>query len=114
MASTYSSAKLEAIRRGRHAAAKQWANEAGLDLLGRAQREAPIDVGELRASGFLTVEELGDTVTATVGFNTRYAAEQHERTDYAHPQGGKAKYLEDPLKEMSGVYQARLKSEVSK
>lgn len=41
------------------------------------------------------------TVRSTISFNTPYAAVQHERTDFHHPRGGKAKYLEGPLKEMA-------------
>jgi hypothetical protein len=38
---------------------------------------------------------------ATISFNTPYAAYQHERTDLHHPRGGKAKYLEGPLKQFA-------------
>jgi hypothetical protein len=50
----------------------------------------------------------GDAIVGEVGFNTPYALAQHERLDFHHPQGGKAKYLEDPLKENSGRYQENL------
>jgi hypothetical protein len=43
-------------------------------------------------------------IEGEVGFNTPYAAQQHEHTEYRHPQGGKAKYLEDPLKERTPKY----------
>jgi len=33
-----------------------------------------------------------------VSFNTPYARKQHEEIGYAHPRGGKAKYLEDPFR----------------
>ena len=50
----------------------------------------------------------GDAVVGEVGFNTPYALVQHERLDFNHPKGGKAKYLEDPLKEQAGRYQDNL------
>lgn len=99
------------------------------DLVGRAQRDAPVDEGTLRASGTTEVyvggklvarggaeeatgaqtmipEAVGgrDSIVAVVGFNTPYALEQHERLDYNHPKGGKAKYLEDNLKEQADRY----------
>lgn len=84
---------------------------AGEDLLGRGQRDAPVDEGTLRASGYVdfhatatTDPRHGSMCTSTVVFPMVYAARQHEEESYAHPKGGKAKYLEDPLKEMAGHY----------
>jgi hypothetical protein len=51
---------------------------------------------------------LGDAVVGEVGFNTPYALVQHERLDFNHPKGGKAKYLEDNLKEQADRYQSNL------
>ena len=51
---------------------------------------------------------LGDAVVGEVGFNTPYALAQHERLDFNHPKGGKAKYLEDNLKERADRYQDNL------
>ena len=51
---------------------------------------------------------LGDAVVGEVGFNTPYALVQHERLDFDHPKGGKAKYLEDNLKEQADRYQGNL------
>ncbi len=47
--------------------------------------------------------------TGVVAFNTTYAVAQHERTDYAHPKGGEAKYLERPLEENRARYQKHLR-----
>lgn len=112
-------------------------------LLGEAQRQVPVDEGNLRGSGTAAVfvdgrrvsgsvapsavqpiggpethvdvhrdvdalaavsPKKGGGVEGQVSFNTPYAQEQHERTDFNHPKGGKAKYLEDPLKENAGRY----------
>jgi hypothetical protein len=51
---------------------------------------------------------LGDAVVGEVGFNTPYALTQHERLDFNHPKGGKAKYLEDNLTQQAGRYQDNL------
>jgi len=121
------------------------------DLVGRAQRDAPIEEGTLRASGDAQVfvggrkvggggigfgpgetiktsaghpvgeEAVGaemlrargkQAIAGVVGFNTPYALVQHERLDYRHPMGGKAKYLEDNLKEQSSKYSDNLKQRV--
>jgi len=50
----------------------------------------------------------GDAVVGEVGFNTPYALAQHERLDFNHPKGGKAKYLEDNLKDHGARYQDNL------
>jgi hypothetical protein len=53
---------------------------------------------------------VGDAVVGEVGFNTPYALTQHERLDFQHPKGGKAKYLEDNLTQQAGRYQENLSS----
>jgi len=51
---------------------------------------------------------LGDAVVGDVGFNTPYALTQHERLDFNHPKGGKAKYLESNLTQQADRYQDNL------
>jgi len=46
----------------------------------------------------------GRGVVGIVAFNMPYALVQHERLDFHHPKGGKAKYLEDNLKQRATVY----------
>lgn len=69
--------------------------DIGQDLLRRSVESAPVDTGDLRGSGFTEVTG----TTTTVGFTAKYALRQHEELDYNHPEGGEAKYLENPLKE---------------
>lgn len=57
---------------------------------------------------------LGDAVVGEVGFNTPYALAQHERLDFNHPKGGKAKYLEDNLKVQADRYQDNLNDHLRK
>jgi hypothetical protein len=82
--------------------------EIGEDLLGRAQRDAPIEEGTLRASGDVRVVTGRGAGVAVVSFNTPYAAKQHEELEYEHPRGGRAKYLEANLKAMAPAYRARI------
>ncbi|MDF2884740.1 MAG: hypothetical protein K0R54_5310 [Clostridiaceae bacterium] len=70
-------------------------HDVALDLLGKAKELAPVDTGDLRGSASMEIENN----VATIGFEEPYAVSQHEHTEYEHPQGGQAKYLEQPFKE---------------
>lgn len=109
-------------------AAERGVAVAVLDTLGEAARNAPILTGNLRGSGSARINgrpvgytsnsggttgmnqsvfrPSGDNprIQGEVGFDCEYAAEQHEVMAYNHPRGGKAKYLEDVLKEKAGDY----------
>ena len=82
-------------------------NRLAADVLSQAKREVPVDEGTLRRSGQRKVEWDGDTLRASISFNTPYAAKQHEDTTlnhnavgfYGRARQGKAKYLEDPVKQ---------------
>lgn len=74
------------------------------DLLGRSVELAPIEDGELRGSGKVEFEEDGNKLVGTVSFNTPYAVVQHEEMSYNHPQGGQAKYLEQPYQQNAERY----------
>jgi hypothetical protein len=76
--------------------------EAGLFAAGNvimedAKRRAPVDLGNLKGSGYVADPERAATgVTIEVGFGgpaAAYAVVQHERLDYHHDVG-EAKYLE--------------------
>lgn len=84
--------------------------DIGQDLLGKSVERAPVDQGDLRGSGF---SEVSGTET-TVGFTAVYALRQHEELNYNHPQGGEAKYLENPLKENTPRYIKYLRDSVKK
>lgn len=103
-----------------------------LDLMSQAIQRAPVEEGTLRGSSAahfdgvriaasdypvgakgepatpLSGGDVSGSLKGTVTFNTLYAAAQHERTDYVHPKGGEAKYLERPLEENRARYFARL------
>ena len=83
-------------------------NALATDVLAEAKRQVPLDKGMLRRSGTKEIGWQGDRIVATVSFNTVYAAVQHEGTNFRHPRGGKAKYLEDPLKQYAPEMRRRL------
>jgi hypothetical protein len=87
---------------------------AANDLAGRAQRDAPIEEGTLRASADVEVEETLDGADAIVSFSTPYAERQHEELGFEHPHGGQAKYLEAPFKEMVPRYEAVIAAAVKR
>jgi hypothetical protein len=94
----------EAKRRFR-AAAEAAVRAVGEDLLGEAQRRAPVEEGTLRASGDLEVKHLpGNLIVAEVSFNEVYAARQHEELGYEHPKGGQARYLQSVIQERGARY----------
>lgn len=97
----------DALRRVRVAIEREM-NLIVEDLLGRAQRDAPVLTGRLRASGDAQVHDRGEKIVGEVSFSTPYAAYQHEHTELKHPQGGRSKYLEANLIAMVPDYRERL------
>ena len=86
-----------------NAGAKKAVSDIAAEVLRLSQMEVPHDVGTLQNSG--AVEPGTDEFEQIVGYNTVYAAYQHEghRADGSHVithyQGGrKGKYLEDPIR----------------
>lgn len=66
------------------------------EVLERAIADAPLDTGELKESGRLNINKSSTSII----FDVEHAAVQHERLDYNHPRGGKAKYLEDAFNDI--------------
>jgi hypothetical protein len=66
-------------------------------LLGEAVKIVPLEEATLQDSGKATVDE--EKLEGKVTFETPYAVVQHERLDFHHPNGRKAKYLETPWRE---------------
>jgi len=68
--------------------------QAGADLLlDESNRMAPIETGDLIRSG----RAVANADEAAVGYNTPYAARQHEDLSYRHDSGREAKFLEKAL-----------------
>lgn len=75
------------------------------DLQGKSAAQAPIETGDLRANCSVSPVKRGKTnISLSVGYDLVYAIVQHERLDFNHPRGGKAKFLEDPFKENREKY----------
>ncbi len=79
------------------------------EILRLSQLEVPHDQGTLQNSG--AIEDGPEENMVTVGYNTVYAAYQHEgaRADGSHPihawqAGRKGKYLEDPIRNNLGRF----------
>lgn len=89
---------LDGVKARQRAAARQAIEIWGQNVLGEAQRLAPVEEGTLRASGNAQYEDTVDGGELTISFSTPYAAKQHEEMGYSHPVGGQAKYLETPFK----------------
>ena len=76
-------------------------------LASESKKQVPLDQGPLKDSCKITVNSDGSA--GAVSYDTAYAVIPHERRDFAHQRGRKAKYLEDPansksvLKEMHAL-----------
>ena len=74
-------------------------------MQGKSAAQAPVDTGDLRANCTVSPVQMGDTeIYVKVGYKLPYAIVQHERLDFNHPKGGKAKYLEDPYNDNAAKY----------
>lgn len=105
----------ERIRARVQAAGESALRVVAEDLLGEAQRLAPVEEGTLRASGDVEVEHgVGGMTVATVSFASIYAAAQHEGLDFEHPKGGQAKFLEQPLRAKAARYDRIIAAAISR
>lgn len=70
----------------------------GNNIMADAKERAPLDLGTLRGSGYVTTPHTsGHETTVELGFGgpaKDYAVVQHEELGFLHPEGGEAKYLE--------------------
>jgi len=82
----------------------------------QSQSEAPFDQGPLRQSGTIHPPSGGRgnlQIKITYGGQAKaYAWVQHERLDYNHPRGGKAKYLEGPMTDAARGFAARMAADI--
>jgi len=91
-------------------AVMQEALKCAADLQGKSAREAPVDTGDLRANCNVSrMKEDGEKAWYEVGYDLPYARIQHERLDFNHPKGGKAKFLEDPFNQNKKKYGKAIK-----
>lgn len=83
----------------------------GFALQAVAQKKAPVEFGVLRNSAY-TAPPAGEEIMVEVGFGTKYARAQHERTELRHPRGGESKYLEKAFNERSSGLASRIAARV--
>jgi hypothetical protein len=100
--------------RGRLAAALF---EEGEEIMARSKSEfVPVETGVLRASGYVEAPVIeGEDISVTLGFGgaaSAYALKQHEDTTLHHPNGGQAKYLEQPLLEAAATLAEHLADKI--
>ncbi|SMB97780.1 hypothetical protein SAMN00808754_1942 [Thermanaeromonas toyohensis ToBE] len=96
-------------------AAIQAIQTCAADLQGKSAMQAPIDTGDLRANCSVSpLQREGNQVWVKVGYDLPYSIVQHERLDFNHPKGGKAKYLEDPFNDNARKYERYIANEVGK
>lgn len=80
----------------------------GNNIMGDSKKQVPVDFGALKNSGYVTLPVMsGNNVAVELGYGGAardYVIPQHERTDFKHPEGGKAKYLQDPLMSAAGGF----------
>lgn len=114
-----------------------------LGILGEAMRNAPVDKGDLRRSGYAEVDtakngnvfeagvkgkdknnkvvvkkkavgNVSGDVSGVVGFAVPYAVKQHEDLELNHPEGGGAKFLENAVNEFTPRIAAMIIREMEK
>jgi len=114
-------------------AATEGVEDAALDLLGRAVRDAPVDTGDLRGSGSVifdgqviargdksgTIRVTGgarpsNNPTAEIGFGVPYAYKQDQDRELRHPRGGKAGYLSDNFRAQGPRYIRHIQDKAKK
>ncbi|MFC8583289.1 hypothetical protein ACFUGD_01750 [Streptomyces sp. NPDC057217] len=80
-------------------------------VLGVSSDRVPLDEAALQRSGTASVDEA--VMQAMVAYDTLYAVPQHERMDFRHAPGRRAKYLEsalnDSVTEVRDVVAAQLR-----
>lgn len=93
--------------------------DAAETIMMESSPEVPKQIGDLEASGYVNEPQdgpLGPDIE--FGYNSIYAARQHEEMEWVHPIKGKAKYFEDPANrvapEIPGMFKDRIETELEK
>ena len=93
--------QLEALGKDAKQALSMAMMQSAQDVANEADELVPVDEGILRATQSVTPKGMftnrPQVTIAYGGPSAPYALVQHERTDYEHPGGGQAKYLEEPF-----------------
>ena len=78
------------------------------NIMTDSKRLVPVDLGTLKNSGYAALPEARrGRVAVEIGYGgpaADYALAQHEHTEYRHPEGGEAKFLEKPVNERTSTF----------
>lgn len=109
---------LDRLSQAMKGAVSQAVADVANEVLRLSQFEVPHDTGNLQNSGH--VEDGQDEFEKIVGYNTVYAAFQHEgvRADGSHvvthwQDGRKKKYLEDPIRNNIETFQTYIQDAIN-
>lgn len=73
----------------------------GNNIISDSLPQVPVDQSALKNSKYVTLPEItAQNITVELGYGgeaKEYAVVQHEHTEFKHPGGGKAKFLQDPM-----------------
>lgn len=87
-------------------------------ILSDSQPLVPVETGTLRSSGAVELPAIAGTeIEVVIGYGGAaqdYAIVQHEHVEFAHPNGGQAKFLEQPALEHAATMEIRLAGRLSK
>ncbi len=98
---------IERQKRIREAVAKALHQEA-LAIMATSVRQVPVDTGRLRQSHYVAPpKDSPHGSTVSMGYSADYALSVHEMTEVGHAVG-KAKFLEDPVKEARQGFSQRV------
>jgi hypothetical protein len=76
---------------------------------GESQKLVPVLTGELKGSGRIDPPVIqGKKISVRISYNTEYAIYVHEDLEAFHPNGGQAKYLEQPLRQSAPSMPGRI------
>lgn len=93
-----------------NAALREALQGVGEELAILSSAQTPVETDALRRDCRVQAASGGRVVA--VGYTLPYALMQHERLDFRHPRGGKAKFLEDPFNEHAPRFQNEIAAAV--
>lgn len=85
------------------AAAVRGLGQGAEHILGESNKIVPLEEGTLLRSGATDVDP--GALRASIYYDTKYAARQHEEMTWRHDPGRQAKYLETALNRNRGIAQ---------
>lgn len=81
-------------------------------IMQESQRLVPVDTGDLKRSGFLTIDRTTTGPRVSIGYGRygrpHYAAMVHERLDFRHAPPTQAKFLEQPIHDRIDDFRRRV------